>query len=451
MCLCLSVFSQQKEDTTKYKSNNPYKQINQLKNNDSSAVRGNKKKLNSKDSSSGNLKSKISKVYKKLDSYPLTHKYITKQIDNIGGNVSKEYKKLDSISHADSSIAKIVALKQSISKSLKSRKEVQDSINAYQSALSKVSKREDTIASIPLPLDLKTAEKQNPLEKAAIDFVNTGSLYLGLNKSKEAITNFEKGLHVAQQIHSLGIIQMALKGLSDAYAQKSDVKKALFYFKQFTEVKDSLLKLKTDLAINELESKYESEKKQREIQTLQLDGQKKRSELNKTLGQIQEQKQIILLIVLALLLTIILTITLYRQYKSKKKNNETLQIQNNKIRQQKKELEENLAYTKQLQEALREDLDHYMQAALRKQMNPHFIFNSLNSIQSFILQNDKLSANIYLSKFAGLMRKVLENSQHHLITLGKEIDVLKLYIELEEQRFDNKFNCFWNVDSAVDL
>lgn len=451
MNLSFSVSSQQAADTTIHKTNTAPLQSNHFKNSDSSIVDKNKKIINSSDSTSGKLKSKISKAYKKLDNYPLTHKYI-KQIDELGGKVNSKYKKYDSLAHADTgSIAKVIALQQSISKTLKSRKEIRDSINNYQLVSSNSIKKADTISSIHVPSEIKVAEKQNPQEKAAIEFVNAGTLYLGLNKSKEAIVNFEKGLHIAQQIHSLDIIQHALKGLSDAYAQKSDVKKALSYYKQYTEVKDSLLKLKTDQAIGELKTKYESEKKQREIQTLVLEGQKKKSELNKTLGQIQEQKQVIVLIVLALFLTIILALTLFRQYRSKKKNNEILQIQNDKIVEQKKELEESLTYTKQLQEALREDLDHYMQVALRKQMNPHFIFNSLNSIQSFILQNDKLSANIYLSKFAGLMRKVLENSQHHLITLEKEIEVLKLYIELEEQRFDNKFICSWIIDSNVDL
>jgi LytS/YehU family sensor histidine kinase len=67
------------------------------------------------------------------------------------------------------------------------------------------------------------------------------------------------------------------------------------------------------------------------------------------------------------------------------------------------------------------------------------------------MQNDKLSANIYLSKFAGLMRKVLENSEHQLISLSKEVEMLKLYIELEEQRFDNKFICNWNISENSNL
>ncbi len=450
---CFSVFSQQPANTTAIKSDSTQSKQSSSKNSESPKGRNNKA-VNLKDSTAGNskLKSKLSNVYKKLDNSPITHKYV-KQLDDLKGRAVNKYKKIDSTVRSDTAgdVARVIAIGQRTAKTIKSKKEERDSINIYKLTLSAAGKKADTLPPAALPPEIKTIEKQNPQEKAAMDYVTTGTLYLSLKKTNDAIFYFEKGLHAAQETHSLGIVQRALKGLSDAYAQKSDVKKALFYFKQYAQVKDSLVKLITDKDIAELQLKYEGEKKQREIQSLILDAQEKKSVLKKTLDKIQEQKQFILLTALALFLTILLTINIFRQYRSKKKINETLQIQNNKIEAQKKELEKSLVYTQQLQEALKEDLDHYMQAALRKQMNPHFIFNSLNSIQSFILQNDKLSANIYLSKFAGLMRKVLENSQHRLISVEKEIDVLKLYIELEEQRFDNKFNCIWIIDKNIDL
>jgi sensor histidine kinase YesM len=77
--------------------------------------------------------------------------------------------------------------------------------------------------------------------------------------------------------------------------------------------------------------------------------------------------------------------------------------------------------------------------ALRSQMNPHFIFNSLNSINMFILENNKLQASDYLSKFSKLMRLILQNSQEAFIPLERELDALRLYLELESLRFVNKF------------
>ena len=77
--------------------------------------------------------------------------------------------------------------------------------------------------------------------------------------------------------------------------------------------------------------------------------------------------------------------------------------------------------------------------ALRAQMNPHFIFNSLNSINSFILQNEKEQASEYLIKFSKLIRLILQNSMSPLISLSKELEALALYIELEALRFEDTF------------
>jgi ligand-binding sensor domain-containing protein len=79
--------------------------------------------------------------------------------------------------------------------------------------------------------------------------------------------------------------------------------------------------------------------------------------------------------------------------------------------------------------------------ALRTQMNPHFIFNSLNSIENFIMQNEKRLASDYLNKFARLMRMILEYSREDVVTISKDLEALQLYIDLEQLRFNNKF-CF---------
>jgi len=84
-------------------------------------------------------------------------------------------------------------------------------------------------------------------------------------------------------------------------------------------------------------------------------------------------------------------------------------------------------------------LDGWKQQALLQQMNPHFIFNTLNSIQLFILQNDTLSSHRYLSKFAKLMRLTLDNSQNFTVRLADELETISLYLELEELRADGKF------------
>lgn len=78
--------------------------------------------------------------------------------------------------------------------------------------------------------------------------------------------------------------------------------------------------------------------------------------------------------------------------------------------------------------------------ALRSQMNPHFLFNSLNSIKQYIIQNDIRSSTNYLTKFSRLMRQVLNNSHHSSVSFANEIAALELYIQLEQMRFPNKFS-----------
>jgi sensor histidine kinase YesM len=89
--------------------------------------------------------------------------------------------------------------------------------------------------------------------------------------------------------------------------------------------------------------------------------------------------------------------------------------------------------------------------ALRSQMNPHFIFNSLNSIQHYIFNSKTDEAIKYLSKFAKLVRIILNNSNKPTVTVGEDIDALKLYLELEQMRFEEKFDYEVIVDPSVDL
>lgn len=87
--------------------------------------------------------------------------------------------------------------------------------------------------------------------------------------------------------------------------------------------------------------------------------------------------------------------------------------------------------------------------ALQSQMNPHFIFNAVSSIQHFIIRNDEVTANEYLTKFARLMRLFLESSKRKLITLEEELEILNLYTDLEKLRFEDKFSVAIEVDDML--
>src|SRR3569833_882638 len=88
--------------------------------------------------------------------------------------------------------------------------------------------------------------------------------------------------------------------------------------------------------------------------------------------------------------------------------------------------------------------------ALRTQLNPHFIFNSLNSIGDYIARHDKETADIYLSRFARLMRMILENSEYENISLADDLKALELYIQLEALRLGQKLLYHIEVDDDID-
>ncbi|MBA4850751.1 histidine kinase [Emticicia sp. BO119] len=88
--------------------------------------------------------------------------------------------------------------------------------------------------------------------------------------------------------------------------------------------------------------------------------------------------------------------------------------------------------------------------ALQSQINPHFIFNSLNSIKNYILTNKPNDAAKYLTDFANLIRSVLQQSQQSFISLKDELEILELYIRLEQMRFENRFDFSYNIDEQVD-
>jgi ligand-binding sensor domain-containing protein len=87
--------------------------------------------------------------------------------------------------------------------------------------------------------------------------------------------------------------------------------------------------------------------------------------------------------------------------------------------------------------------------AMRTQMNPHFIFNSLNSIENFIMQNQKRQASDYLNKFARLIRMILENSREDVVTVANDLEALQLYVDLELLRFNYKFSYKTCIDKEL--
>lgn len=98
----------------------------------------------------------------------------------------------------------------------------------------------------------------------------------------------------------------------------------------------------------------------------------------------------------------------------------------------------------------RKKQEHLKLESLRGQMNPHFIFNSLNSINYFISRNDRLNANQFISDFSRLIRAIMNNSSQEYISLDSEIEAIREYLSLEHLRFSDKFDYEIKVDDAID-
>lgn len=109
-----------------------------------------------------------------------------------------------------------------------------------------------------------------------------------------------------------------------------------------------------------------------------------------------------------------------------------------------------IKHREKLKTELNKKIANIESQALRAQMNPHFIFNTLSSIQHYISNHNTEAALKYLSKFAKLMRKIMENSKQQMITVAEEINALNLFLELEVMRFDKKFEYKFIIDPNID-
>ena len=99
---------------------------------------------------------------------------------------------------------------------------------------------------------------------------------------------------------------------------------------------------------------------------------------------------------------------------------------------------------------LEKELDKSTLASIRSQMNPHFLFNALNTIQSYVYMNDKRNASIYISKFSDLTRSILELSNKEKITLKEEINSLETYLSLEKMRFEESFTYKIDIENSLE-
>ena len=264
-------------------------------------------------------------------------------------------------------------------------------------------------ASIVINDALKKALEINDQYYIAPSYISLGWLQLKLNKLQSAEANLIKGLEIAKDYNLISSKIEAYNLLSDLHEIKGDYKTSKAYFKKHVDLDQTLTNERNLQYVNDLVIKYESEKKSNQIKALASE-----NEIVK-LRLAQNRKTLMLSVFGAMLLMIVLFV-LNRQ---KRLKNEKKIIM------------------------LEQDM-------LRNQMNPHFIFNTLNSIKLYIINNEKENAVYYLNKFSKLIRKILVASTEKEISLEEELDTMSLYINIENIRFDNEIEYKVVVDEKID-
>lgn len=223
------------------------------------------------------------------------------------------------------------------------------------------------------------------------------------------------------------LIMNSAKNLKEIFSTNGEKIKALEYAEVEIKMKDSLFKVSNKNSAIKSLFKYETEKKEAKIN--ELNQKKKITELESNKKTILINSFIVSFIALA-----IMVYFLFSRFKTKKKN-ELLQ---NKLAEAEKLLE---ADKKAAESELK---------ALKSQMNPHFIFNSLNSIQMQFMYGDKLVANEQLNNFTYLTRQILEISSKKQISIANEVEILTKYLELERLRFSKDFDYSISVSQKID-
>lgn len=263
---------------------------------------------------------------------------------------------------------------------------------------------------------LKITELNNSIQENYTANYNMGLYWSAKNINHKAIEFLKKALQQANFFKSIVLQRDAAESLWRAYKETDQLKLALETLELYTVLNDSILNEEKQKQILALEGKLNLK-----IKENQIDSQEKIIAQQKKILK-QEKYNKIYIIIVAVLLIGLLVIVFSREQNRRQKEKAIL-------------LQQNLTTERDL---------------LQLQMNPHFIFNALNSIQSFISENNSFEAEMFLSKFARLMRYYLDSSSKKWIDFTDEIQAIELNLELERLRLNNKFEFTIKVDENIE-
>lgn len=294
------------------------------------------------------------------------------------------------------------------------------------------------LAAIVVEENVMAADDASTAGASPKDFINPAMNDLGLSKQKEqlkiaeaysakndftaAIASFTDSYNEATKKEDLATKKEAARNLAILYRKEGNTSKALDYNTIYIETAEQFYKQKDEEIAFNTRKAQELLNKQTRVLSLEKDRELTANKLalaqteQELATQINDRQRWIIYALVALsLLLISLAYFMWRTNKQQRINNHLLALK-----------------------------------SLRSQMNPHFIFNALNSVNSYIARNDERAANKYLADFSKLMRSVLENSELDFIPLAKEIELLQLYVKLEHERFQDKFDYDITIDPALE-
>ncbi|MBU8892186.1 MAG: histidine kinase [Bacteroidales bacterium] len=307
---------------------------------------------------------------------------------------------------------------EKIAKESSDRRSLSNTLRSKSKAYKKQNKPEEELMARQQSLDIN--EELDDVEAQSEDLLEIGKIYINQEQEEKAIPVLQKSVSLSDQTQNIDQKKDALYSLSKAY-ERSDVNKALETYKEYLKLNDSINNIKEEELLSKLEMATSLNRQQQRIDLLEKD-----KELNdKTIELLVQEQELknqtlrtlritIISLIIILLILSISTVFILRSGRQKRLANQLLALK-----------------------------------SLRSQMNPHFIFNALNSVNNYIAKKDELSANRYLSDFAFLMRSVMENSKHDFIPLTDEIKIIELYIKLEHERFKEKFDYNFMVDEDI--
>lgn len=239
-------------------------------------------------------------------------------------------------------------------------------------------------------------------------YIQFGWIFTRLGEYEKAKSYLHKGLAIAESIPLFNNIYQANTWLHDIYEAEGDYKSALSYYEKAITARNKFSNDPNKQYVIETISNAEAEKRQDEIEEMARENEMVNMKLRRN------RTALLVGALLLLLFTLILYI-LYRQYQ---------------LNSEKKVLT-------------------LEQSMLRSQMNPHFLFNSLNSIKLYIINNEQKNAVHYLNKFSKLVRKILEASSLKEIPLQEELETVELYMNIENIRFNNEIDFSIEVDPEI--